>query len=121
MVVLLLRLNNQYRREAEELEEDVPAAAAAPMLRRHVVLVFVDRIDMAMARAIQYGRTHTTAELRAVHFALDEEVAELLAAEWQRLGLHAGPARDRGVPRPAADEGGGRARWPGSWRTARPR
>jgi amino acid transporter len=87
LVVLLLRLHGQYRREAEELEEDVPAAIAAPVLRRHVVLVFVDRIDMAAARAIQYGRTHTSAELRAVHFALDDQVAAELAWEWQRLGL----------------------------------
>jgi amino acid transporter len=87
LVVLLLRLHGQYRLEAEELEHDVPAAIAAPVLRRHVVLVLIDRIDMAAARAIQYGRTHTAAELRAVHFALDEQVAEELASEWQRLGL----------------------------------
>lgn len=87
LVVLLLRLNRQYQREAEELERDVPAAIAAPVLRRHVVLVFVDRIDMAAARAIQYGRTHHTAEIRAVHFAVDEDVADQLAYEWQRLGL----------------------------------
>jgi hypothetical protein len=87
LVMLLMRLNRQYRHEAEELEHDVPAAIAAPVLRRHVVLVFIDRIDMAVARAIQYGRTHHTAELRAVHFALDEQVAADLAGEWQRLGL----------------------------------
>ncbi len=87
LVGLLLRLNRQYAREAEELERDVPTAIAAPVLRRHVVLVFIDRIDMAAARAIQYGRTHHTAELRAVHFAIDEDVAAALASEWQRLGL----------------------------------
>jgi amino acid transporter len=87
MVWLLLRLNRQYEREAEELEQDVPEAVAAPVLRRHVVLVFIDRLDMAAARAIQYGRTHQGADLRAVHFAVDDQVAAELAAEWQRLGL----------------------------------
>jgi amino acid transporter len=87
MVVLLLRLNRQYTREAEELAHDVPAAIAAPMLRRHVVLVFVDRVDMAVARAIQYGRTHQADEIRAVHFAVDDLAAEDLGAEWRRLGL----------------------------------
>jgi amino acid transporter len=87
MVWLLLRLNRQYEREAEELEQDVPAAVAAPVLRRHVVLVFIDRLDMAAARAMQYGRTHQGAELRAVHFAVDDQVSAELAAEWQRLGL----------------------------------
>jgi amino acid transporter len=91
LVVLLLRLHRQYHREAEELEHDVPAAIAAPVLRRHVVLVLIDRIDMAAARAIQYGRTHTAAELRAVHFAVDDQVADELAADWERLGLRRVP------------------------------
>jgi hypothetical protein len=87
LVVFLVRLNGQYQREAVELEADVTAAIAVPVLRRHVVMVFIDRIDMAAARAIQYGRTHHTAELRAVHFAIDDQAATDLAHEWQRLGL----------------------------------
>jgi amino acid transporter len=87
LVVLLLRLNNQYVNEAEELEHEVPAAATAPILRRHVVLVFVDRLDAAAARAIQYARSLTPDELRAVHFVLDEAAAADLAAQWRRLGL----------------------------------
>ena len=42
MVYGLTRLNKQYEAEAEELEENAPQAAEAPILRRHVVLVFVD-------------------------------------------------------------------------------
>jgi hypothetical protein len=87
VVVVLLRLNGQYERERVALETDVPAAAAAPILRRHVVLVFVDRLDLAAARAIQYARTLTPDELRAVHFVVDDEAGERLAAEWRRLGL----------------------------------
>jgi amino acid transporter len=86
-VVVLLRLNHQYEVEAKLLEAGVPAAATAPILRRHVVLVFVDRLDVASARAIQYARTLTPDELRAVHFVLDEDAAETLAGEWRRLGL----------------------------------
>jgi amino acid transporter len=88
LVVVFLRLNRQYVREAEHLEADVPAAATAPILRRHVVMVFVDRLDLASARAIQYARTLTPDELRAVHFVLDDEAARHLAEEWTRLGLH---------------------------------
>jgi Amino acid permease len=87
MVVLLLRMNRQYQREAHELEEDVPAAIKASILRRHVVLVFVDRLDMATARAVQYARNLTPDELRVVHFAVDDQVARELADEWRRLGL----------------------------------
>ena len=86
-VIILLRLNKQYERERETLEKDVPAAASAPILRRHVVLVFVDRLDLAAARAIQYARTLTPDELRAVHFAVDDDAAMRLADEWRRLGM----------------------------------
>jgi hypothetical protein len=87
MVVLLLRLNRQYVLEGQILEEDVPAAATAPILRRHVVLVLVDSLDLASARAIQYARTLTPDEVRAVHFVIDDKRAEQLAEEWRRLGL----------------------------------
>jgi amino acid transporter len=91
MVVVLLRLNRQYVTEAAHLEADVPAAVSAPILRRHVVLVFVDRLDLAAARAIQYARTLTPDELRAVHFVLDDEAARHLGEEWSRLGLQRVP------------------------------
>jgi amino acid transporter len=89
LVIVFLRLNRQYTREAEHLEADVPAAATAKILRRHVVLVFVDRLDLASARAIQYARTLTPDELRAVHFVIDDDAARHLADEWGRLGLRA--------------------------------
>jgi hypothetical protein len=90
-VVMLLRVNRQYEKEAHLLEHDVPAAATAPILRRHVVLVFVDRLDMASARAIQYARTLTPDELRVVHFALDEDHAHKLRDEWTSTGLQRVP------------------------------
>jgi hypothetical protein len=46
---------------------------------------------MASARAIQYARTLTPDELRAVHFAIDEAAAEELAEEWARTGLERVP------------------------------
>ena len=91
-VVVLLRLNRQYEREAVQLEHDVPAAATAPILRRHVVLVFVDRLDMASARAIQYARSLTPDELRAVHFVHRRgRRPRELAEEWARTGLQRVP------------------------------
>ncbi len=87
MVVVLLRLHHQYVREEHELVEDAQRAASAPILRRHVVLVFVDSIDQSSARAIQYARTLTPDELRAVHIAADQQQAAKLADDWRRLGL----------------------------------
>jgi hypothetical protein len=86
-VVVLLRLNRQYEQERAVLEVDVPAAVRAPIKRRHVVLVFVDRLDLAAARAVQYARTLTPDELRAVHFSLDPQSAEELSADWAEAGM----------------------------------
>jgi amino acid transporter len=88
LVVLFLRVHRQYEGERELLESpDLPAAAKAPLLRRHVVLVFVDKLDMATARAIQYARTLTPDDMRAVHFAVDPEMADELAQAWAQTGL----------------------------------
>jgi amino acid transporter len=108
MVALLVRLNRQYEAEEEELVKDAPQAAEAPVLRRHVVLVLVDALDVASARAIQYARTLAPDELRAVHFDLDPIKTEDLTVAWQRLGLSRLPVEivecpDRRITRAAAD------------------
>jgi amino acid transporter len=108
MVAVLVRLNRQYSSEEQELEHDAPALAEAPILRRHVVLVLVDSLDVAAARAIQYARTLTPDELRAVHFDLDPMVTSRLAEAWRRLGfsrltLDVIECQDRRVARSAAE------------------
>ena len=87
MVFFLVRLAKQYEREDTALEHDVPKAVAAPVRKRLVVMVFVDRLDLAVARAMQFGRTLRPDELRAVHFVLDQTHADHLAAEWREHGL----------------------------------
>ena len=72
---------------SSQLEEGAAEAAEAPVLNRHVVIVLVDRLDMATARALQYARTLHPDELRAVHFTLDDRVSAELESEWGRLGL----------------------------------
>ena len=86
-VFVLLRLHHQYVDEERQLEEGAAEAAEAPVLNRHVVVVLVDRLDMATARALQYARTLHPDDLRAVHFTLDNRVTADLEAEWSRLGL----------------------------------
>ena len=86
-VFVLLRLHHQYVDEEHQLEEGAAEAAAAPVLNRHVVVVLVDRLDMATARALQYARTLNPDELRAVHFTLDSRVSAELVGDWGRLGL----------------------------------
>ncbi len=87
IVWALIRLHRQYVTESHELEENAPLACEAPILRRHVVLVFVGRLDLATARALQYARSFMPDELRAVHIILDTAAARELEAQWSRLGL----------------------------------
>ncbi len=86
-VLGLLALHRQYADEERQLEQGAAEAAEAPVLTRHTVIVLVDRLDMATARALQYARTLHPDELRAVHFTLDSRVSAELESEWSRLGL----------------------------------
>jgi hypothetical protein len=87
MVFFLMRLSKQYKTEDDALAHDVPKAVAAPVRKRLVVMVFVDRLDLAVARAMQFGRALRPDELRAVHFVIDQHQADELAAEWREHGL----------------------------------
>ncbi len=88
IVFALVRMNREYRTEDAVLEEGAAIQACeAQILRRNVVVILIDRIDLATARAIQYARSLTPDELRAVHFNIDHPRAEALISRWQQLGL----------------------------------
>jgi amino acid transporter len=104
----LIRLHRQYVAEEKQLETGAAAAAEAPVLQRHVVLVLIGQLDMAAARAVQYARTLRPDELRAVHFDIDAAATEQLKDEWSRLGLAHLPldiveCRDRRLERAALE------------------
>ena len=104
MVVGLVRLNKAYEAESVELHEDAQAIAQMRTLRVHSVVVLVDGLDAAAARALQYARTLTARDLRAVHFDLDPWKTSLLVQSWRDLGLSSFPldiieCPDRRVPR----------------------
>ncbi|NNN16230.1 MAG: amino acid permease [Acidimicrobiaceae bacterium] len=87
LVIVFIRLHHQYVEEEDELDSGVVAACEAPILRKHVVIVLIDRLDLAAARSIQYGRAINPDELRAVHFVLDQKKTEELEDEWIQRGL----------------------------------
>ena len=87
MVYGLVRLNRAYEAEDVELREDAQGLAEAHTMRTHSVVVLVDNLDAATARAIQYARTLTPNELRAVHFDLDSWKTSLLVRAWGDLGF----------------------------------
>ncbi|MDP9073488.1 MAG: amino acid permease [Actinomycetota bacterium] len=108
LVLVLLKLNHQYVEEAAELRQDAPLAAAAPILRRHAVLILVNELDLAAAQAIRYARSLTPDDLRAIHFAVDTTRAAELRHDWGDLGLSRIPldiieCPDRRLTRAAVD------------------
>lgn len=108
LVYLFIRLNRQYVAEEERLEGDVALACEVPVLRKHKVILFVEELDLATARALQYARTLVPDEIRAVHIELDAKVARKLESDWSRLGvrridLEVVECSDRRIRRAALD------------------
>jgi amino acid transporter len=91
LVFLLIRLNREYRMEAEVLENIGDRRAAGtpprqPNYSRRVVLIFVDDVDLATFAAIRYARGLRPTSMRAVHFVIDSAQAENLREKWVRFG-----------------------------------
>ena len=91
LVYLLIRLNREYRMEAEVLENigDRRAAgipARQPNYSRRVVLIFVDSVDLATFAAIRYARGLRPTSIKAIHFVIDSAQAEKLRENWIRFG-----------------------------------
>ncbi|HUJ67760.1 MAG TPA: amino acid permease, partial [Acidimicrobiales bacterium] len=109
LMYVLIRTHKQYVHEATALGEGAAERAIeAKPLPRHVALILVDNLDLATARVIQYARTMSVDELRAVHFVIDSARAQALADRWVRLGLSRLPLEliecpDRRVARAAVE------------------
>ncbi|HEY7046095.1 MAG TPA: amino acid permease [Jatrophihabitantaceae bacterium] len=88
--LVLMRLNRQYRDEAHSLDlvtwirQD---QADAPHYPRHVVLVLIDRLDLAVLRGLRYAGSLRPTEIRAVHLMIDSEEAQDLERAWIDRGL----------------------------------
>ncbi|MBN9610692.1 MAG: DNA-binding protein [Actinobacteria bacterium 69-20] len=112
LVFVFIRLNRQYRAEARSLDLATwirQDQAEAPRYPRHVVLVMVDTLDLAALRALRYAASLRPTELRAVHFVIDNMVADRLQRGWvdRRLGdrypLEIVECPDRRLVRSAAE------------------
>ncbi|HEY3737141.1 MAG TPA: amino acid permease [Jatrophihabitans sp.] len=87
----LMRLNRRYRAESRSLDLASAARqdqAEAPLYPRHTVLVLVDRLDLAVLRALRYAGTLRPNSVRAVHIRVDTVMAEKLEYDWleHRIG-----------------------------------
>ena len=91
LVLLLIRLNREYRMEAGVLKSigdrsDTGLPPRQANYSRRVVLIFVDEIDLATFAAIRYARGLRPTTLRAVHFVIDSTKADDLRDNWVRYG-----------------------------------
>ncbi len=112
MVYLLIRLNREYRMEAQVLENmqdrrRFGVEGRTPNYTRRVVLIFVDSVDLATFAAIRYARGLRPTGMRAVHFVIDAAHAEELREKWVQYGedvpLEMIDTPDRRVSRAAAE------------------
>ena len=88
-VVALIRLNRQYRREAEVLSRLGAGVTSARSIARHNLVVLVDEVDLATIGAVRYGRSLKPNDVRAVHFVVDNAHAEDVREAWgEQAALH---------------------------------
>jgi amino acid transporter len=126
LVFTLIRLNRQYRAEAQVLESIGERRASGvppsqPNYTRRVVLVFVDDFDLSTIAALRYARGLRPTAVRAVHFVIDSDRAERLRAAWQpdrQVPLDFVDCPDRRVPHAAAELVRHEAEQPGTQVTA---
>ena len=110
-VFALIRLNHQYRGEANALQTIGDRRASGqgpsqPNYSRRVVVIFVDDFDLATIAAIRYAKGLRPTTLRAVHFVIDTEKAEKLRQAWlpdKSVSLEFVDAPDRRLTRAAAE------------------
>jgi amino acid transporter len=87
LLVTLIRLNREYRAESAILDRVREAEIRPVNYARHRVFVFVSSVDLAVLEALRYGRSLRPAELKAVHFMVDETHANHLRRRWESLGI----------------------------------
>ena len=85
LVLVLMRLNRQYRAEASVLEMSLTEPPELAKHDRHRVFVFVDSVDLAVIEAMRYAQGLHADELVAVHFVLDAAHAARLHQRWQHF------------------------------------
>ena len=114
--LVLMRLNTRYRDETRALDlvtsggRDGSGGRYLQHYPRHVMLVLVDRLDLAVVRALRYAGSLRPTELRAVHFVLDSHVSDELRYEWishdlgDRVPLELVECPDRRLVRAASQE-----------------
>jgi amino acid transporter len=123
-VPALIRLNREYRMEADVLERISSRSRPPepPTYARRAVYVFVDDCDLATLAALRYARSLRPTTLRGVHFVIDSAQADKLRQAWLRANtgvvLEFIDCPDRRLARAAAELVDAEAALPGVGVTA---
>ncbi|WP_019971436.1 amino acid permease [Mycobacterium sp. 141] len=83
LVWVLMRLNREYRAEAAILEKLHADRSEVTKYARHIVLVLVNAVDLAVIEALRYGRGLRADQLTAVHIMIDAAHAEQVRKRWE--------------------------------------
>jgi len=82
-VAALIRLNRQYRAEAEALSMVATiGGGSVTNFSRHATVILVDSVDLATIGAVRYAKSKRAQDLRAVHFVIDDLHADALQTAW---------------------------------------
>lgn len=87
LVLVLIRLNREYRAEAAILDRFRTNRPEVVKYARHRVMVFVHSLDLAVLEALRYGKGLYADDLTAVHLMVDVAHAALLQQRWDYYGL----------------------------------
>jgi amino acid transporter len=87
LVLVLMRLNNEYREEAAVLKSFRTDRPELVNFDQHHVFACVNTVDIAVFEALRYGKSLRPDQLTAVHFKIDEEQAQRLQKLWDRFDL----------------------------------
>jgi amino acid transporter len=87
LVFVLIRLNREYRAEAAILEQVSDDEARATNYARNELYVLVNSVDLAVIKALRYGRSLRNTNLKAIHFMVDAAHADRLQRQWERLRI----------------------------------
>jgi hypothetical protein len=87
LVLVLMRLNREYRAEAAILEQWRSDRPELVRYARHLVFVLVNSLDLATLEALRYGKGLRADDLTAVYFVVDSAQAARLKKRWEHFDI----------------------------------
>lgn len=87
LVLVLMRLNREYRAESAVLDRVTSTLARPARYTHHRVLVLVNTLDLAVVEALRYGASLGPERVTAVHFVIDAQAAQHLHDRWDAVGM----------------------------------